>query len=368
MGINSKDLQLVVRLAEEGLIRRGGKVIEIGTQQLSNSFLKNASLVRKAEALFGAEHPFKLPDPLPATLGQGGIELLDSKAPFARDFWTSLGFDYVAIDVDGSPGSIPLDLNFDSVPAELQGKYDLVTNLGTTEHICNQLNAFRAIHDLAAPGAIMIHHLPAGGALNHGLVNYNPKFFWYLARSNDYKWCYLDYYGGDNYYTLPDNIVTNAALYEPQALAAMRERTTADYAIQVALQKTLDIPFVPPLDVETDTPTNDSAMKRRYWTIFQPSALYAARKTDGAKASFAHFADGRQADTGSQCHAEVFGEIGTALNNKIRSVSDRIPAAIARSIIRIPGRKFIALIATLSALAGGLFIAIILAIAGLLHF
>src|SRR6202453_2918428 len=207
MGINGKDLQLLVRLAEEGYIRPGGTVVEIGAQQLSNNFLRSVSLVRKAEAIFGARSPFALPDPGPASLGPGSVELLDSRAPLARDFWTSLGFDYLAIDVDGSPASIPLDLNFDSVPAELRGKCNLVTNLGTTEHICNQMNAFKAIHDLAAPGAVMIHHLPAGGAPNHGLVNYNPKFFWYLARSNDYEWLYMDYYGGDASYVLPENIL-----------------------------------------------------------------------------------------------------------------------------------------------------------------
>src|ERR1700683_5278125 len=113
MGINSKDLQLLVRLAEEGLIRQGGKVVEIGAQQLSNSFLRSARLVRKAEQIFGAERPFDLTDPGTPKIGPGRAELLDRQAPFARDFWTSLGFEYAAIDVDGSPGSIPLDLNFD---------------------------------------------------------------------------------------------------------------------------------------------------------------------------------------------------------------------------------------------------------------
>ena len=53
-------------------------------------------------------------------------------APFARDFWHWLGFQYAAIDIDGSPGSIPLDLNFDSIPTEHNGRYSLVTNFGTT--------------------------------------------------------------------------------------------------------------------------------------------------------------------------------------------------------------------------------------------
>jgi hypothetical protein len=55
--------------------------------------------------------------------------------PFAKDFWDWLGCPYVAIDYDRSPHIIPLDLNFDNVPAEHKGRHQLVTNFGTTEHV-----------------------------------------------------------------------------------------------------------------------------------------------------------------------------------------------------------------------------------------
>jgi hypothetical protein len=344
MGINSKDLQLLVRLAEEGHIHGAGRVIEIGAQQLSNSFLRSVSQVRNAEAIFGARRPFALPDPGPAMRGPGSIELLDSKAPFARDFWISLGFDYAAIDVDGSPGSIPLDLNFDSVPAELRSKYNLVTNLGTTEHICNQMNAFKAIHDLAAPGAIMIHHLPAGGAPNHGLVNYNPKFFWYLARSNDYKWLYMDYHGGDEPYALPKNITESVGRFEPNAVKVLCERVTIDYAIQVALQKRTDIPFVPPLDIEPDDAAVETAMRRRYWTVFEPRILDAVRRNGGARALIAQESEGsamKNKEVSSagwpislpdQGQKDISDENRRALDAKIGSASDEIRVAMARAL------------------------------------
>ena len=84
-------------------------------------------------------------------------------APLAREFWTWLGLSYASIDIDGSPGSIPLDLNYDEVPAAFVGQYDVVTNFGTTEHVANQLQSFKIIHDLATPGALMLHVLPASG-------------------------------------------------------------------------------------------------------------------------------------------------------------------------------------------------------------
>jgi hypothetical protein len=448
MGINSKDLQLLVRLAEEGHIHRAGKVIEIGAQQLSNSFLRSVGLVRNVEAIFGARRPFALSDPGPATSGPGSIELLDSKAPFARDFWISLGFDYVAIDVDGSPGSIPLDLNFDSVPAELQSKCNLVTNLGTTEHICNQMNAFKVIHDLAAPGAIMIHHLPAGGAPNHGLVNYNPKFFWCLARSNDYKWLYMDYYGGDEPYALPENIAENVGRYEPNAVKALGERITVDYAIQVALQKRTDIPFVPPLDIEQDDAAVETAMRRRYWTVFEPRILEAVRRNGGARALITQESEasamknkegpsaGWPISLPDRGQKDISDENRRALDAKIASASHEIRVAMARALadseesirnavdhkvsdseeairnainrtvseseeairnevkrvvanseeavrtavtaavtaelrqatIRIPGRRFVSLVCAVSALVAVALVAVIFAVAHVLHF
>ena len=270
----------MIELRRQQRIPSNRLVVEIGAQQLSNSFLRSADLVRQAEAAFGAARPYALPAPQRATISAEHGELLDRDAPLARDFWIALGFDYTAIDVDGSPGSIALDLNYDSVPDALRGKYGLVTNLGTTEHVCNQMNAFRAIHDLAAPGGVMIHHLPAGGMLNHGLINYTPKFFWYLARSNDYEWLYANFYGAGNTYPISQNIVDFIRTYEPQASDALRGRELSDYAIVVASQKKLDIPFVAPLDVNTGTRTSDAALNRRYWTVLQPEMLETVRRSD----------------------------------------------------------------------------------------
>ena len=90
-------------------------------------------LVRSFRAQLGVSSAFTMPAPTPVVIQPGDAELLNVEAPFARDFWISLGFDYTAIDVDGSPKTIPLDLNFDSIPETLRKKFDLVTNFGTTD-------------------------------------------------------------------------------------------------------------------------------------------------------------------------------------------------------------------------------------------
>jgi hypothetical protein len=327
MGTNRKDLELLVRLGEENYVKRGGRVVEIGAQQLSNSFLRSNDLIKKAEGVFAAPRAYAVPDAPPSVFGEGDSELQVKEAPFARDFWMSLGFEYAAIDVDGSPGSIALDLNYDEVPKALQGKFDVVTNLGTTEHICNQLKAFKAIHDLAAVGAVMIHHLPAGGSLNHGLVNYNPKFFWYLARSNDYKWLYMDYHGGGVAYELPENILNAVRAYDPASAHVMSTRKTSDYGIQIALQKTIEIPFVPPLDVDTGVTVSNEVLERRYWTVFQPKVLDEVRRsgTAGRSISEPEILKGETADGG-----ELSDDIRSELNRRISDASDEIRRAIDR--------------------------------------
>jgi hypothetical protein len=354
LGINRLDLELLIALRQQRHIPLNPYVVELGAQQLSNSFLRSGDLVREAEAAFGAPRPYALPAPGPSTMSAEHTELLDSAAPFARDFWLTLGFDYTAIDVDGSPGSIPLDLNYDQVPAALRGKYGLVTNLGTTEHVCNQMNAFKAVHDLAAPGAVMIHHLPAGGMLNHGLVNYTPKFFWYLARSNDYKWLHMNFYGSGQGYPIAPNILDFTKSYAPDSSDALRAREICDYAILVAFQKTLDIPFVAPIDVNTGTTSSDPALNRRYWTVLQPGILDAARRSERPHELGALLEPDDPA-------AARDGEIGKAIERTVADSEERtrtlIDTKIAGALRRVPDRRYIALVGAVSALAAAVIVA-----------
>ena len=214
MGTGWKDFDLIVRLKSEGYVPARGAIVEIGAQQLSNDVLRNREKLSELRQAFGVTTAVDLPDPSESFLVHGKLEHLDSNAPPARIIWTWLGFDYAAIDIDGSPGSIPLDLNFDDVPRKFRKHFQLVTNFGTTEHVANQLQAFKIIHDLVATGGVMIHSLPAQGFLNHGLVNYNLKFFWMLARSNGYKWIYSDFGLSNVPYGLPENIRDSVRVFE----------------------------------------------------------------------------------------------------------------------------------------------------------
>ncbi len=273
MGINSLELDILTRLKKEGYLVKNGLIIEIGAQQIANGLLGAHQQLDEIAKLFDAPLPHPFPAPISSNIAHGALEHLREDAIHAREFWEWLGFTYASIDIDESPGSIALDLNFDSVPTENKGKFNLITNLGTTEHVANQLNAFKVIHDLTAVGGIMLHNLPAQGMMNHGLVNYNPKFFWMLSRSNGYKWLYADYTSDAYYYDLPQNVIDNVIPFKPNITDRSKNYKIADCGIVVALQKIYDSPYVPPLDVPSNIKTNNKILANRYWSVFKENAF-----------------------------------------------------------------------------------------------
>lgn len=281
MGLNDDSIACLRYLKERGQLGQAKRVIEIGAQQLSDRFLAARTELDELGRLFGAGTRFRSSAPV-AVPPADAQALLRPDAPFARDFYQWLGYEYACVDIDDSPHSLPLDLNFDAAPPRARGRYDLVTNFGTTEHVANQLNAFRIIHDLTAPGGVMIHDVPTHGMPNHGLVNYNPKFFWMLARSNRYDWLlfHMNRVGPD--YELPENIRAALAAYDGigNSGETVTYRTT-DAQLLVVFKKSVDMPFVPPLDVDTGTKIDNETLARRYWTVFCPEQGIAEATESG---------------------------------------------------------------------------------------
>jgi len=91
---------------------------------------------------------------------------------------------YTAIDLHGTSLAIKHDLNH-QLP-EL-GKYDVVTNIGTGEHVFNQYMFFKNIHDVTKENGVMIHVMPNQGCYDHGFFNYHPTFIFDIAHANQYE-------------------------------------------------------------------------------------------------------------------------------------------------------------------------------------
>jgi SAM-dependent methyltransferase len=244
MGLSRLFLLELIEQRRAGTLDGATRVVEIGAHQLTNCFLRSAAEIAEICGLYGVPVP---------ELGEahdagsfGGVELLHADAPPSEPFWRALGFSYAAIEYGGHRGATALDLNTDRVPAELRGRFDLLVNAGTTEHVANQDNAFRIMHDLTTPGGVMLHGLPAGGHLTHGFFNYTPKFFWRLAEANDYatiKNTFAYYAVGP----IPDDLVRDNARWSK--VPPLLPPEIFELYITAIYRKQHDRPYVTPLDI-----------------------------------------------------------------------------------------------------------------------
>ena len=103
-----------------------------------------------------------------------------------KTFFKSLGFQHTSVDINGSDGALPKDL---TKPLQL-GTFDMVSNIGTTEHVsegdfAGQVACWRNICEALHVGSILVSTTPKPGAWRHHGVWYpHPEFFEELARLN----------------------------------------------------------------------------------------------------------------------------------------------------------------------------------------
>ncbi len=166
MGVAPGHLWLYTEWLRDGLLKRGGAVLELGAQELF--CVADPSHINRFVEQFGGE-PF--PDDDVIRLANRGL---------AGEIFARAGSPYASIDCKPYPFGIVMDLNHDSLPAEHHARYGLVTNHGTSEHIANQWNVAKTIHDATAEGGLMLHAVPVSGEWNTGCLTTtrNSSGFW----------------------------------------------------------------------------------------------------------------------------------------------------------------------------------------------
>lgn len=103
----------------------------------------------------------------------------------ARSFYEELGCGrYESVDGNGR-GTITADLNRPLVP--WPGEFDLVTDFGTGEHIFDQRQVFKTLHDLTKVGGFIVFDRPTQGYPEHCYWNANECVWRDVARANDYE-------------------------------------------------------------------------------------------------------------------------------------------------------------------------------------
>jgi SAM-dependent methyltransferase len=103
----------------------------------------------------------------------------------ARVFYEKLGCSrYESIDGNGG-GTILADLNHPLDPHP--GQFDLVTDVGTSEHCFDFAQVWRTIHSLCKPGGVIFFEKPHDGFPEHGFYNLQKTLFVDLAGANEYE-------------------------------------------------------------------------------------------------------------------------------------------------------------------------------------
>lgn len=223
MGTSSWNLKIITQLYDQGHFRMPAAIADLGAAQLGQS---TDDIVRAFPARFGAQAPDNL----------NGFD----QYSYMGDLYRMAGFDYVSLDVVDAPFVRKFDLNSDTLGtrprawwqprrtaksnSDLRGRFDLVLNFGTSEHVLNQHSVCRVMHDLAKPGGLLYGMYLINGFGDHGLIRYSSKFVTALVEANQYEILFKETHGSEE-----DGFVRDRAEW-------------------VVWRKTKDAPFQTPYD------------------------------------------------------------------------------------------------------------------------
>lgn len=250
------------KMEELGLFRQSGvKILDIGS---SNLYLAKAEEVTDFVRAHGAPARADLAE-FAARMAYGsGYDPVKGgrNEAFAGELFEAAGMHYESFDIANGYRTMVIDLNHAVLPAGLQRKFDLVLNFGTTEHILNQLNCFKIIHDATKVGGYIYHSLPAVGYLDHGYITYTGRCFFDIAGYNDYELvaCWFDgpAEGGSVLQSLRSYSAHFPALKKAldgfaltEQGRTLRDLKIPDIAINVVYRKVRDKPFWGALESST---------------------------------------------------------------------------------------------------------------------
>ncbi len=105
-----------------------------------------------------------------------------------KTFFESVGIDHTSIDWNGEDGALKLDLR---KPIDLE-PFDMVTNIGTTEHVSDQKAVWENIHNLTKIGGVIASLTPLEGDWWWHGEHYPRREFFEQFAKNGYEIEYMD--------------------------------------------------------------------------------------------------------------------------------------------------------------------------------
>jgi hypothetical protein len=240
-------------MGETGVLPRRGRLLDIG-----ESCLLGAEAHEIKEVL--RRHGCKLDEQKVNKLAHEYAyrsKLMGAPIPtlFLGEVLEHTDVEYISFDVVSTRVARLFDLNKHDLNPAKKGTFDAVVNFGTTEHLINQYNAFKVMHEAAKPGGFMFSQIPSTGYINHGYFCYNALMFRELAEANGYETVDLWFYGPND----AGNVLVNADNY-PGVLDGRKLRNNVEAfknapvpnaLINVLFRKVHDAPFKVGLEVKT---------------------------------------------------------------------------------------------------------------------
>ena len=102
----------------------------------------------------------------------------------AKELFIHLGMKDTSLDWNGKDGALPVDL---AKPVKGIGPFDIIMNGGTTEHVHDQYECWKNIHNLCKEGGLVVSIGPlSGNWLAHSPWRYSLGFFDCLSFINNY--------------------------------------------------------------------------------------------------------------------------------------------------------------------------------------
>ncbi len=246
-------MQFLRWLSDNGYLPPKGRLLDIGESCLLAASLEDfkAILVRHGCKISPAELPNLLDTFVVRSNTFGNPEM---PTLFLCELLELTNIEYVSFDVVVARKAHHFDLNIHSLNSAKQKTFDICLNFGTTEHLVNQFNAFKVMHEAVKPGGYIFHQVPATGYINHGYFNYHPLMFRELAEANLYETVALWYYAHGTNASITDQSSSYLGKHQtPGELSSERPAAIAvpNSVLNVLFRKVQDTHFKVRLEVAT---------------------------------------------------------------------------------------------------------------------
>lgn len=182
MGMLKPHISLIAM--EHGRHPIKGKVLTLGQQSIYATLPEVKELLQKHDVKMKELPPgFDITNKIPAWKGTWWDRNTNAYAVLGL-----MGADEVIVtDVSDYEGAtLLLDLN-NPIPKELENTFDVVLDIGTTEHLYDVPTAFANFAKLLKPGGQLILILPVSNAVDHGFYCFSPGLLFDYFKANGFE-------------------------------------------------------------------------------------------------------------------------------------------------------------------------------------